>query len=132
MKWTKLLLSEDIQHLFGTMVLITYPDPVALTDTNGEPLHFVGDMTFKIIIEGRSTTMSAWVTNGIEPGQLILGSGIPEDLGLQLHNISDVISPSSHTEDTDTIKDPRGSSPVTRTSKFRVPARDISYSNDAS
>ena len=74
--------------------------------------------------------MSAWVTNEIEPGQLILGSDILEDLSLQLYNISDVLSPSGHAEDTDIIKDPRGSSPVTRTSKLRVPARDVSYSND--
>ena len=65
------------------MVYITYPGPVAVTDTNGEPLHFTGEMTFKVIIEGQSTTMSAWVTNDIEPGQLILGSDVPEDLGLQ-------------------------------------------------
>ena len=112
------------------MVYITYPGPVAVTDTNGEPLHFVGEMTFKVIIEGQSTNMSAWVTNNIEPGQLIMDSDIPEDLGLQLYNISDVLSPSGHAEDTDTIKDPRGSSPVTRTSKLRVPARDVSHSND--
>ena len=130
MKQTKSLLSEDIQHLFGTMVHITYPGPVAVTDTNGEPLHFIGEMAFKVIIEGRSTNMSAWVTNDIEPGQLILGPGIPENLGLQLYNISNVLSPSGHAEDTDTIKDLRGSSPVTRTSKFRVPARDVSFSND--
>ena len=130
MKRTKSLLSEDVQHLFGTMVYITYPGPVAMTDTNGEPLHLIGEMTFKVVIEGQSTNMSAWVTNDIEPGQLILGSDIPEDLGLQLYNIPDVLSPSGHAESTDTIKDPRGSSPVTRTTKLRVPARGISFSND--
>ena len=122
-------MSEDIQHLFNTMVYISYPGPVALTDTNSEPHHFIGEMTFKVIIEGQSTNMSAWVTNDIEPGQLILGSDVPEDLGLQLYDISDVLSPSGHTMDTNTVKDPRGSSPVTRTSKLRVPARDVSYSS---
>jgi hypothetical protein len=33
-------------------VLITYPGPVAVEDTNGQPLHFIGEVTFKITIEG--------------------------------------------------------------------------------
>ena len=130
MKRTKSLLSENIQHTFGKMVYITYPGPVAVTDTNGEPLHFIGEMTFRIVIEGESTVMSAWVTNDIEPGQLILGSDVPEDLGLQLYNIPDTSSPSGHAEDTTTIKDPRGSAPVTRSAKHRVPAHKISYLNN--
>ena len=80
---------------------------------NGEPLHFVGEMKFKITIEGRTTIIGAWVTNEIQMGQLILASGVVEDLNLQLCNIPHVLSFSSHAEDTDTIKDPRGSSPVT-------------------
>ena len=92
MKQTKSLLSEDIQHLFGVIDLITYPGLVAMEDTNGEPLHFMGEMTFKITIEGRTTTVSAWVTNEIQTGQLILGSGVLEDLNLQLYNIPDILS----------------------------------------
>ena len=130
MKRTKSLLSENIQHTFGKMVYITYPGPVAVTDTNGEPLHFIGEMTFRIVIEGESTVMSAWVTNDIEPGQLILGSDVPEDIGLQLYSIPDTSSPSGHAEDTITIKDPRGSVPVTRSAKHRVPAHKISYLNN--
>ena len=33
-------------------VLITYPGPVAVEDTNGQPLHLIGEVTFKITIEG--------------------------------------------------------------------------------
>ena len=73
--------------------------------------------------------MSAWVTNDIEPGQLILDSDVPEDLGLQLYSIPDTSSPSGHAEDTNTIKDPRGGSPITRTAKHHAHARDISYSS---
>ena len=87
MKRTKSLLSETIQHKFGKMFYIAYPGPIAVTDTNGEPLHFIGEVSFRIVIEGESTMMNAWVTNDIEPGLLTLGSDIPEDLGLQLYNI---------------------------------------------
>ena len=72
-------------------------------------------------------TMSAWVTNEIEMGQLILGSGVPEDLNLHLYDIPNLLSFSGHAEDTDTIKDPQGCSPVTRSSKLRVPSHDISH-----
>ena len=126
MKRTKSLLSEDVQHLFGIMDIITYPGPVAMENTYGEPLHFMGEMTFKITIEKRTTTVSAWVMNDIPTGQLILGSGVLEALNLPLYNIPDILSHSGHAEDTDTIKDPRGCSPVTRASKLRVPSRDIS------
>ena len=126
MKQTKSLLLEDVQHIFGIMDVITYPGPVAVENTNGETLHFVGEMTFKITIEGRTTTVSAWVTNEIRTGQLIQGSRVLEDLNLQLYDVPDILSPSGHAEDTDTIKDPHGSSPVTRASKHRLPFRDIS------
>ena len=117
MQRTKSLLSKDIKHLFGTMNVITYPGPVAMEDANGQPLHFVGEMTFKITIEERTTTINAWVTNDIQPGQLVLGSGVLEDLGLQLYDIPDILSLSGHAEDTRTMRDPHGSSPVTRSSK---------------
>ena len=78
----------------------------------------------KITIEGRTKTVSAWVTNEIQTGQLILGSGVLEDLNLQLYDIPDILSLSGHAEDT--IKDPRASSPVTRVLKLRVPSLDIS------
>ena len=85
MKRTKSLLSETIQHKFGSMFYIAYPGrPIAVTDTNGEPLHFMGEVSFRIMIEGESTMMSAWVTDDIEPGLLILGTDVVEDLGLQL------------------------------------------------
>ena len=96
------------------MDLVTYPGPVAMEDANGEPLHFMGEVTFKMNILNRVITVSAWVTNEIPPGQLILGSGVLEDLNLPLQDIPDILSHSGHAEDTDTIKDPRGSSPVTR------------------
>ena len=113
-KQMKSLLSEDVHHRFGTIDLITYPGPVAMEDTNGEPLHFMGEVTFKINILGRVTTVSAWVTNEIPPGQLILGSGVLKDLNLLLQDIPNILSHSSNAEDKDTIKDPHGSSPVTR------------------
>jgi hypothetical protein len=126
MKQTKSLLSEDVQHLFGIMDIITYPGLVAMENAYGEPLHFMGEMTFKITIEKRTSTVSAWVTNEIPTGQLILGSRVLEDLNLPLYDIPDILSHSGHAGDTDTIKDPRGCSPVTRASKLRVPSRDIS------
>ena len=89
MQRTKSLLSETTAHKFGNVFHIAYPGPIAITDTNGEPLHFMGEVSFKIVIEGESTVMSAWVTNDIEPGLLSLGSDISEDLGLQLYNIPD-------------------------------------------
>ena len=113
-KRTKSLLSEDVHHPLGTMDLVTYPGPVAMEDTNGEPLHFMGEVTFKINISGRVTTVGAWVTNEIPPGQLILGSGVLKDLNLLLQDIPNILSHSSNAEDKDTIKDPHGSSPVTR------------------
>ena len=111
------------------MFYIAYPGPIAVTDTNGEPLHFVGEVSFRITIEGESTMMSAWVTDDIEPGLLTLGTDVIEDLGLQLHDIPDTSTPSGHAEDTATIKDPRGGAPVTRSEKHRVPAPKISYTN---
>ena len=118
-------MKKDVKHLFGLMDFITYPGPVALLDANGQPLNFVGEMTFKITVEERTTSVSAWVTNKIQPGQLILGSGVMEDLGLQLYN---VLSLSGHAEDTRTLRDPRGSSPVTRSSNQgrRLPSREMS------
>ena len=116
--------------MFGAIDYITYPGPIAIEDTNDEPLHFIGEMSFKIRIEGQTTTLSAWVTNEIEMGQLILGTGILEDLNLQLHDIPDLLNFSGHAEDTDTIRDPRGCSPVTRSLKRRVLSRDISHSQN--
>ena len=82
MKRTKSLLSETAQQRFGNTFYIAYPGPIAVTDTNGEPLHFVGDVSFRIMIGEGSTIMSAWVTNDIEPGVLILGTEVMEDLSL--------------------------------------------------
>ena len=130
MQRAKSLLSETIQHKFGDLFCIAYPGPLAVTDTNGETLHFIGEVSFRIVVEGQSSMMSAWVTNDIEPGLLALGSDIPEDLGLQLYDIPDASTPSGHAEDTATIKDPRGGAPVTRSEKYRVPAPKISYTNN--
>ena len=129
MKRTKSLLSETIQHKFGSMFYIAYPGPIAVTDSNDEPLHFVGEVSFRIMIEGESTMMSAWVIDDIEPGLLILGTDVKEDLGLQLYDIPDTSTPSGHAEDTTTIKDPRGGAPVTRSERRRIPAPKISYTS---
>jgi hypothetical protein len=77
----------------------------------------VGEVTFKVTIEGRTTSVSTWVTNEIQKGQLILGSGVLEDLDLQLYDVPDILSLSGHAEDTRTLRNPCGSSPVTRSSK---------------
>ena len=74
-------------------------------------------MTFKVTIEGRTTSISTWVTNEIQKGQLILGSGVLEDLDLQLYDVPDILSLSGHAEDTRTLRNPCGSSPVTRSSQ---------------
>ena len=87
----------------------------------------MGEVSFKISILNRVTTVSGWVTNEIPPGQLILGSGVLEDLNLPLQDIPDLLSRSGHAEDTDTIKDPRGCSPVTRASKLRLTSHGISH-----
>ena len=127
MKRPHSLLSETAQQKFGSMFYIAYPGPIAVTDTNGEPLHFVGEVSFRIMIGEESTMMSAWVTNDIEPGLLILGTEVVEDIGLQLHDIPDTSTPSGHAEDTATIKDPRGGAPVTRAGKQRASTPKISY-----
>jgi hypothetical protein len=129
MKRPNSLLSETIQQQFGNMFYIAYPGPIAVTDTNGEPLHFVGEVSFRIMIGEESTIMSAWVTNDIEPGVLILGTEVMEDIGLQLHDIPDTSNPSGHAEDTATIKDPRGGAPVTRSGKHRASTPKISYTD---
>ena len=123
MKRTKSLLSENIQHKFGKMIYIAYPGPIAVSDTNDEPLHFIGEVSFRIVIEGESTVVSAWVTNDINPRQLTLGSDVLEDLVLQLYNIPNTSNPSGHAKDTASIKDPRGGAPVTRSATHRVPAQ---------
>ena len=43
-----------------------------------------------------------------------------------MDNIPDILSRSGYAEDTDTIKDPHGCSPVTRASKSRITSRDLS------
>ena len=52
----KSILSEDVQKLFGLMEVLTYPGPVALLVANGQLLDFVGKVTFKVTIEGRTTS----------------------------------------------------------------------------
>jgi hypothetical protein len=126
----KVLPSEDVHRRFGTMDIVTYPGPVDIEDANGDQIHFMGEVTFKINILNRVTTVSAWVTNEIPPGQLILGSGVLEDLNLTLKDLPDILSHSGRAEDTDTIKDPHGSSPVTRTSKSQLTSCDISHQKD--
>ena len=127
MKRPNSLLSETAQQKFGNMFYIAYPGPIAVTDTNGKPLHFVGEISFRIVIGEESTIMSAWVTGDIEPGVLILGTEVMEDIGLQLHDIPDTSTLSGHAEDTATIKDERGGAPVTRSGKHRASAPTISY-----
>ena len=108
------------------MGVVTYPGPVGIEDANGDQINFMGEVTFKTNILDRVTTVNAWVTNEIPPGSLILGYGVLEDLNFTLQDIPDILSHSSHAEDTNTIKDPHGSSPVTRASKSRITSRDIS------
>ena len=52
----KSILSEDVQKLFVLMEVLTYPGPVALLVANGQLLDFVGKVTFKVTIEGRTTS----------------------------------------------------------------------------
>ena len=128
----KALLSEDIHDRFGLMDVITYPRPVGIDDVNGDQIRSMGEVTFKINILEQVTTVSAWVTHEIPPGSLILGYGVLEDLNFTLQDIPDILSHSGHAEDTDTIKDPHGSSPVTRASKSRITFRDISQQENPS
>ena len=128
----KALLSEDIHDRFGSMDVITYPGPVGIDDANGDQINFMGEVMFKINILEWVTTVSAWVTNEIPPGSLILGYGVLEDLNFTLQDIPDILSHSGHAEDTDTIKGPHGSSPVTRASKSRITSRDISQQENPS
>ena len=95
----KVLPSEDVHRRFGTMDIVTYPGPVDIEDANGDQIHFMGEVTFKINILNRVTTVSAWVTSEIPPGQLILGSGVLEDLNLTLEDIPDISSHSSRAVD---------------------------------
>ena len=116
MSRTKSLVSEAVEEYFGLTDFITYPGPVGLQDSNGEPIHCSGEVTFNVTIEDKTTSVSAWVTNDIHGGQLILGSGVMEDLGLQLHKIPDTSNPNGHARDTRTVRSPGGSSAVTRSS----------------
>ena len=116
MSRTKSLLSEVVEDHFGLTDIITYPGPVGLQDANGEPIHCSGEVTFNVTIEDKTTSVSAWVTSDIHGGQLILGSGVMEDLGLQLHRIQDTSNPNGHARDTRTVRSPDGSSAVTRSS----------------
>ena len=122
----KALLSENVHDRFGSMGVVTYPGLVGIEDANGDQINFMGEVTFKTNILDRVTTVNAWVTNEIPPGSLILGYGVLEDLNFTLLDIPDILSHSGRAEDTDTIKDPHGSSPVTRASKSRITSRDIS------
>ena len=99
------------------MDYVKYPGPIGIEDANGEQINFMGEVTFKINILERVTTVSAWVTNELPPGSLILGYGVLEDLNFTLDEIPDILSRSGYAEDTNTIKDPHGCSPVTRASK---------------
>ena len=65
----KALLSEDVHSRF----VVTYPGPVGIENVNGDQINFMGEVTFKINILDWVTTVSAWVTNEIPPGSLILG-----------------------------------------------------------
>ena len=67
----KALVLEDIHDHFGSMDIITYPGPVGIEDANGKQINFMGEVTFKINILERVTTVSAWVTNEIPPGSLL-------------------------------------------------------------
>ena len=97
------------------MDFVKYPGPIGIEDANGE---------------SRVTTVSAWVTNELPPGSLILGYGVLEDLNFTLDEIPDILSRSGYAEDTNTIKDPHGCSPVTRASKSRITSRDLSQPAD--
>ena len=116
MSRTKSLVSEAVEKHFGLTDIITYPGPVGLQDANGEPIYCSGEVTFNVTIEDKTTSVSAWVTNDIHGGQLILGSGVMEDLGLQLQKIPDISNPNGHARDTGTVRSPGGSSVVTRSS----------------
>ena len=117
MSRTKLIVSEDVEKCFGVAEIITYPGLVGKTDADGQPLYCSGEITFNIIIAGRTTSVTAWVTNAIESGQLIIGSGTLEDLGLHLHNVRYDSNPRGHARETRTIRIPGGGSALTRSAR---------------
>ena len=90
------------------MEVLRYPGPVGLQDGNGHPLNCSGEVTFNVTIDGRTTSVSAWVTSDVQKGQLVIGSGTMEDLDLQLQDV--------HAQDTRIKINPSGSSAITRSS----------------
>ena len=117
MSRTKSLVSEDVETLFGSTEVLTYPGPVGLTDARGQPIHCSGEVTFCVTIASKSTSMGAWTTTDIQSGQLIIGSGVMEDLNLELRDVPDDLSPGNYAQDERTLRNPCGSSAVTRSSR---------------
>ena len=75
------LVSENIEGLFGLTEVITFPGPVGLTDADKRDLQCSGTVTFTVKIAERTTSVTAWVTNTLRGGQLVIGAGSMEDLG---------------------------------------------------
>ena len=69
------LVSESIEGLFGLTKFITAPGPVGLTDGNKQDLPCLGTVTFCIKIAEKMTIVTAWVTDAIREGTLVIGAG---------------------------------------------------------
>ena len=81
---------------------------MGLQDGNGHPLNCSGEVTFNVTIDGRTTSVSAWVTSDVQKGTMVIGSGTMEDLDLQLQDV--------HAQDTRIKINPSASSAITRSS----------------
>ena len=93
------------------------PGPVGLTDADGQLIHCSGMVTFNVTIAGRTTSVTAWVTNAIGGGQLIIGSGVMEDLDLHLQDVPDDSNPRGHAQETRTVRMPGGGPAVARSGR---------------
>ena len=112
---TKAFVAEDIENIFGDVIVIKYPGPVGLEDGQGKSLNCSGEVTFNVTMGGKIGSVSAWITPDIPNGALVIGSGTLEDLGLQLQDIP--------ATDVRIRANPCGSSPVTR-------SRNLTHNNN--
>ena len=129
MSRTKSIISEDMEKHFRQVDIITYPGPVGLIDADWQPLHSSGEVTFNITIVERTTSVTTWMTNAIKRGQLIIGSGMMEDLGLRLLHVPDYSNPRGHAQETSTVRIPGGGSALTRSARDNDPTHNHNGTN---
>jgi hypothetical protein len=100
------LVSENIEGLFGLTEILIFPGPVRLMDADKRDLPCSGIVTFQVKIVERMTSITAWVTDALGGGQLVIGAGPMEDLGLLVSEVPDNTNPRGHALETRTVSVP--------------------------